>query len=35
MWLIKNTGDVNVVAYYLMSMCAVTVVVTAFNLKKS
>ena len=34
MWLIENMGGVDMVAYYLMGVCAVTVLVTLLTLKK-
>ena len=34
MWLIENMGGVDTVAYYLMTVCAVTVLVTILTLKK-
>jgi MHS family proline/betaine transporter-like MFS transporter len=34
MWLIEHTGNILSVAYYLMSACAVTIVVVAFGLMR-
>jgi MHS family proline/betaine transporter-like MFS transporter len=34
MWLIENAGGTSAVAYYLMSVCAVTITITLLSLKR-
>jgi hypothetical protein len=34
MWLIKNFGGVDTVAYYLMTVCTITIIITFYTLRK-
>jgi len=33
MWLIEKTGEVYSVAYYLMTVCAITIITTLYSMK--
>jgi MHS family proline/betaine transporter-like MFS transporter len=35
MWLINNFGEVDVVAYYLMVACTITIIITLYTLRKT
>ncbi|MDC0348846.1 hypothetical protein OAN21_00360 [Alphaproteobacteria bacterium] len=35
LWIMEKTGNINMVGYYLMSMCAATFLITSFIKKNS
>jgi len=34
MWLIENSGGIDTVAYYLMTVCTITIIITLYTLRK-
>ena len=34
MWLIEHSGEIDTVAYYLMTVCTITIIITLYTLRK-